>query len=173
MIWIGWSLIALGAAVAGVIGAGAALPRDHAVRRRMRLSQPAAAVWHRITDYEGATAWRSGLKRVERLPDHHGNEVWRETSSDAIDLETTLVEPPHRLVRRIAGNRRDFGGQWEYEIVGDGAGTLVTITERGEVYNPLFRFVSRFILGHTRTVDAYLRDLGSSFGEAATIEDGG
>ncbi len=32
----------------------------------------------------------------------------------------------------------------------------VTITERGSVYNPIFRFMSRFIFGHTATVEAYL-----------------
>ncbi|HMA23731.1 MAG TPA: hypothetical protein VKP00_07045, partial [Gemmatimonadaceae bacterium] len=41
----------------------------------------------------------------------------------------------------------------------------VTIVERGSVYNPLFRFVSRFFMGHTATIDAYLRALGKRFGE--------
>lgn len=40
----------------------------------------------------------------------------------------------------------------EYRLVPDGAGTRVTITENGEVYNPLFRFVSRFLMGHTSTI---------------------
>ena len=34
------------------------------------------------------------------------------------------------------------------------------ITENGEVYNPLFRFMSRFVFGHTATIDKYLEDLG-------------
>ena len=32
----------------------------------------------------------------------------------------------------------------------------MTITERGEVYNPIFRFVSRFVLGHEKTINTYL-----------------
>ena len=40
----------------------------------------------------------------------------------------------------------------------------VTITERGSVRNPLFRFVSRFIMGHTASIDLYLRALGEHFG---------
>jgi hypothetical protein len=38
-------------------------------------------------------------------------------------------------------------------------GTTLTVVERGEVYNPVFRFVSRYVIGHTRTLDAYFADL--------------
>ena len=44
----------------------------------------------------------------------------------------------------------------------------VTITERGWVSNPIFRFVSRFVMGHTSTLDAYLRALGKHFGSEPT-----
>ena len=47
----------------------------------------------------------------------------------------------------------------------------MTISERGEVYNPLYRFVSRFFIGHTRTIDAYLAELARSFGEEPTPRD--
>jgi hypothetical protein len=40
-------------------------------------------------------------------------------------------------------------------------GTRVTITERGEIYNPIFRFVARFFLGYTATMDATLRALST------------
>jgi hypothetical protein len=40
----------------------------------------------------------------------------------------------------------------------------VQITERGEVYNPVFRFVSRFIMGHSATASAFLKALGAKFG---------
>jgi hypothetical protein len=38
-------------------------------------------------------------------------------------------------------------------------GSRVTITERGEIYNPIFRFVARFFLGYTATMDAALQAL--------------
>jgi hypothetical protein len=46
--------------------------------------------------------------------------------------------------------------------------TRVTITERGWVSNPLFRFVSRFIMGQTSSMETYLRSLGKHFGRATT-----
>ena len=40
-----------------------------------------------------------------------------------------------------------------------GAGTVVTITENGEVYNPLFRFMAHYVFGHEGTIETYLRQL--------------
>ena len=68
-----------------------------------------------------------------------------------------------RLVTRIADTGLPFGGQWTYELVPDGEGTRLTITEDGEVYNPLFRFVSRFVMGHTATIERYLDDVEKRF----------
>jgi hypothetical protein len=39
---------------------------------------------------------------------------------------------------------------------------MLRITEDGEVYNPVFRFVSRFVMGHTATMDKYLADVGKA-----------
>lgn len=48
--------------------------------------------------------------------------------------------------------------------------TLVRITEDGEVYNPFFRFMSRFVLGQTATLDAYLKAMGKAVGEDVQID---
>jgi hypothetical protein len=38
----------------------------------------------------------------------------------------------------------------------------VTIREDGEVYNPVFRFASRFIIGHDATTRKYIAALEAS-----------
>ena len=65
----------------------------------------------------------------------------------------------------IADKDIPFGGTWDYRIEQDGTGSRITITENGEVYNPIFRFVSRFVLGHTATLDKYLTALASKVGD--------
>jgi len=35
----------------------------------------------------------------------------------------------------------------------------VAITEDGEVYNPFFRFMSRFVFGHAATLDEFVKNL--------------
>jgi hypothetical protein len=43
-------------------------------------------------------------------------------------------------------------------------GSLLTITEHGEIYNPLFRSISRYLLGYTATIDNYLQALHAKLG---------
>ena len=72
------------------------------------------------------------------------------------DVPVDIVErvEPSRLVTRIRPGQ-PFGGTWTIEI----ADAQVRITENGEVYNPLFRFLARFLFGHTATIDGALKKL--------------
>ena len=49
-------------------------------------------------------------------------------------------------------------------------GSRRIISEEGEVYDPFIRLVWRFIRGHRKTLEAYLRDLARKFGEEAEPE---
>jgi hypothetical protein len=63
-------------------------------------------------------------------------------------------------VTRIADPHLPFGGTWTYEVApAVGGGSTLTITENGEVYNLVFRFISRFVMGYTATIDRYLEAL--------------
>ena len=68
-------------------------------------------------------------------------------------------EPPSLLVARVDGNDLPFGGTWTYRIAPAPGGSELTITEDGEVYNVIFRFMSRFVFGHYATMDAYIENL--------------
>lgn len=68
-------------------------------------------------------------------------------------------ETPHRLVTAIVDRHLPFAGSWTYEFTPDGAGTRLTITERGEVYNPFFRFISRFVIGNPRSLHDFFSTL--------------
>ena len=85
---------------------------------------------------------------------------WRERAGgDAIMFEVVESRPHERLEVRIADPDLPFGGTWTYELLPETVSTRLRITERGEVYNPVFRFMSRFVFGHAATLDAYLADL--------------
>ena len=60
---------------------------------------------------------------------------------------------------RIADPELPFGGTWTYELKPEGTGTRLVITERGEVYNPIFRFMSRFVFSRTATMEKMVADL--------------
>lgn len=170
-----WALYALGVVVAlvvGVVTVGALLPRDHVAGLTARIAATPDSVWAVLTDPSAFPSWRSDVKRVEQVPGDRPWASWKEYSgSDAITLAMEQADRPKRLVTRITDKNLPFGGWWEYRIEPDGsAASKVTITEHGSVYNPLFRFVSRFVMGHTATIDGYLRALGRKFGSEPTPE---
>ena len=159
--------IALVAAVVAVVGA--LLPKDHVARRTVVIHQSEDAVWATITDFAASPGWRRDITAVELLPPESGRARFRETSRHgAVLYEVEERTASRRLVTRIADPDLPFGGRWIYELVSEGGGTRVTITEKGEVNNVIFRFLSRVVFGHTTTIDGYLRALGARYGEDLT-----
>ena len=165
-----WLLIG-GAVLMGLIGLivliGAVLPQSHVASVARDYDADPAAVWRNITDVERFAEWRPGLQQAERLTADGGKEGWREkTKHDAMTIEVTESVPNQRLVTRIADEGLPFGGTWTYELKPIDRGTRLTITERGEVYNPVFRFVSRFVMGHTATMETYHEGLAKRLATA-------
>jgi hypothetical protein len=171
MRWIGIAVAALAAIVLIVVVVGALLPKGHVASRRVRLSAPPDRVFAIISDVGATASWRKDITRVEMLPVEDGKTVFREQGGhDAITYRVEALDPPRRMQVRIADTGLPFGGTWTYELAPHGSGgTELTITERGEVYNPVFRFMSRFVFSHYATIDGYLRALGAKLGEAEPV----
>lgn len=153
---------------------GAMLPREHVATMSATVAAPPDKVWAAITDVTAYPAWRSDLKSVEIVT--QSPLSWREVSSQGpMTLAVETFEPPRRMAARITDQDQPFGGAWEYVVAPDSADatkTRVTITERGWVSNWIFRFASRFVIGHYSTLDAYLRALSRKFGaEVAPTRD--
>jgi hypothetical protein len=130
-IWIVASLFAVVGVVALI---GYFLPISHEASRSADFNKPPDAVWALIAD-----------------PNSYG-EWWQGS-----DVKTTVVEsiPPSRLVTRIVGETQ-FGGTWTLEIVPAASGSRLTVTERGEIYNIVFRTLAKYVFGYTGTMDRFL-----------------
>lgn len=143
-----------------VVGVGYSLPSDHRATGEATLRTSPQSLYQLITDVDRFPQWRSSVERIERLPDIAGKTRFREIGGDGTILyEVDSAVPNQRLVTRIADPTLPFGGSWTYELVPRGDSTTLRITENGEVYNPIFRFVSRFVMGHTATIEKYLSDV--------------
>jgi uncharacterized protein YndB with AHSA1/START domain len=155
-----------------VVVTGALLPRKHHATRRVEFHQPREAVWQAITDYEKFPEWRPTVKRVEPLPASGGKPAWRETDSHGQVLPMEVIDwtPPARMAVRIADPNLPFGGTWTNENEPIQGGSALRITEDGEIYNPIFRFMARFVFGYTATKDDNLKALGARFGETVQVE---
>jgi hypothetical protein len=147
---IRWLLL-LGAALAVLVlvvwVTGLLLPVAHVASRTATFSAPTDAVYRTIADRDRYVEW------------------WDD------DTPTRVVDsdPPTRFVTRIADGL-PFGGTWTFEVAPEGSGSRLTITERGEVYNPIYRVMSRYVFGQTATMDRFLGALArrlSTAGSAA------
>lgn len=159
LVTVGSGLVLL---VGVVLLVGMALPVSHVASVSDTVPASPEAVWTVITDVEAFPSWRRGVEEVERLPDRDGRPAWREVArTGAMTLEVVRSRPDRLWVTRIADPDLPFGGTWTFELEPEGPVTRLTITENGQVYNPFFRFMARFVFGHEATARAYLEDLRS------------
>jgi uncharacterized protein YndB with AHSA1/START domain len=156
------------AAVAIVAAIGWMLPVRHQATASRAYRASPGALYALITDVASFPSWRSDVKGVETLSNDNGRRRWKETTKNgSITYVVERSVPEQLLVSRIADKGLPFGGAWTYELApaGDGV-TALRITEDGEVYNPIFRFVSRFVMGHDATMKQYLSAVATRFPEA-------
>jgi ribosome-associated toxin RatA of RatAB toxin-antitoxin module len=161
MRWILWTMLVLLGVVGAVAIIGWLLPVGHEASRTSQFDQSPQRVYDVVADVGDYASWFEGVTRIEMLDSANGRVRFREhTTTGPVTMEVEEARPSSRFVTRIADPDQPFGGTWTFEITPDGAGTRLTITERGEIYNPIFRFMARFVFGYTGTMDGYLRSLG-------------
>lgn len=164
--WLGILVAVVVGLIALVAAIGAFLPRDHVAVRQVVIDKPAEEIWAVMADFGAAPSWRPEIEKCERMPDQNGHEVWKEIGEgQEIPYEAIEMDAPRRMVRNIVDPNLPFGGGWTMELSPSGTGTQVKITEEGFVSNPIWRFVSVVVIGHTTYLDLYLTNLGKKFGQ--------
>ena len=134
MKWILYALLAI-IVVAGVVAiVGYFLPVAHEASRSAEFNQPPRVVYALVSDLENYSTW------------------WPENE---VDVEVVEAVPPARFVTRIVGESA-FGGTWTIDIVPISTGSRLTITERGEIYNVIFRPLGKYVFGYTSTMESFL-----------------
>lgn len=160
-------LLALGLTVAVMYGMGVMIPQTHTASLTVRLEAPLDSVWAAVSTPSAFPAWRPEVRSVEVLRTEEGRRAWREVTGEGpLTLEVIAWEPPTRMVTRIADEGLPYGGTWTYRLHAAGSGTRLTLTENGEIYSPLFRFMAQFFFGHEGSLSAYRDALVARFGAA-------
>jgi uncharacterized protein YndB with AHSA1/START domain len=153
------------AVVLVVLIVGWSLPVDHEASRSATFNTTPNALYALVSDVASYPRWWSEISQIEMLPADGGRIRFREhMTTGPIVMEVIDAVPPSRFVTRIADPDQPFGGTWTFEITAESRGTRLTITERGEIYNPLFRFMSRYVFGYTGTMESFLDALASKVG---------
>lgn len=152
-----WSVLLLVTPILVVVGGGSAQPVSHVASGSVTLPTSPAETYAVIADVQSYPRWWNDLSRVEMLPARDGRPRFRQfMGSDPVVIEIVEATPPHRWVTRIADPDQPFGGTWTIEVAPARGGSAVTVTERGEVYNPAFRFLSKFVFGYESTIRSFL-----------------
>lgn len=157
------------ALIIAVLLIGAFLPKSHVASRQIVLHRSPDEVYQTVRDFAAAPNWRPDLERVEMVATADNQVRFREHGTQGT-ITYDLIEdrPGEKIVTRIADLDLGYSGSWTYIFTKEAEGTRVQITEAGEVSNILFRFVSRFIFGHTSSIEKYLTALGKKFGKEVT-----
>ncbi len=146
--------------IAVVYVIGLMLPVQHTASLEADIAASTDEVWNRITMIEKYPEWRKEIKKVEYVSptrwieyDKHNNTPY--SIAESIPLQKWVIV--------IDSKKLPYGGRWTYTINETADQTHISITEDGEVYNPIFRFISRYIMGHDATMKEYLAKLQASF----------
>ena len=133
------------------------LPEKHKASVTQELDLPAVKTWQLITDFEQLPKWRSNIASVKQI----SPTTWVEINhqNEQIKYEQIEKTDQKRLVTQIASKGLPYSGNWIFTVKPTGDRSILTIEEQGQVYNPLFRFVAKFIIGHKSSINQYIEDL--------------
>ena len=134
MKWIIRIITSIVAVMALIALVGFFLPVAHEASRTAEFNKPPETVYALISDLKNYPTW------------------WPENE---VNVEVVEAVPPTKFVTRIVGESA-FGGTWTMDIAPTSTGSRLTITERGEIYNVIFRTLAYFVFGYTATMDSCL-----------------
>lgn len=99
--------------------------------------------WDSLTAFDRWGLWYPEISNVEPLPDSAGARRILITGEwGEIPTVVTAWNPPYNL--RTQMDQGTFKGSWNWELRSVPEGTMVTVTESGEVRNPFFRALMIF-----------------------------
>ena len=157
--------IVIGALLCVVFGVGTFLPVSHTASVTRVIAAPPDEVWGVVADVQSYPEWRPDVDSIEILNLPGAPRAWIEHGpGGTLPFAAEIDAPPRRLVTRIDTDDLPFGGKWTTTLGPVEGGTEVTIREDGEVKSALYRFVSRFVIGHDRTIRTYLDALDVRMG---------
>jgi uncharacterized protein YndB with AHSA1/START domain len=165
-----YSLLVVLAVAAGLLALLAFMRRDHKVELVVTYQNTApAAVWQLLTDHAAEPAWLPAFGSVLREPDIGGHAVWTHAAPDrsfSFTLMTISAIPEQRYERILLRDRQprnqSWDGRWVFELVPQGSGTQLRITEYGWSDGFPF-FIQQRILG---SPDTFLKFYAESIGQA-------
>ena len=142
---------------------GARMPATHSVSVTGVVQAPPEKVFGLITDVKNGDNWRPEVKSVTTLAPDHGRDHWVEHLAYHQYMTFLAVDTVPTTLRRVKLDdpKAAYRGTWTYELApGPTAeSTTVKITEDGYINPPMYRFVMARVMGPTKNLDTYMKNL--------------
>ncbi len=187
MKWILIAMVVSMVLIGVVVLAGGLLPREHRVSQSAVVAAPPARAFALLADVAGAASWQGDVYEIVPVASAETvsmepaasveptepmastapaaqTEQFREIGKrGAQRVQLISAKSPAELTIARRGGGVAFRGTWHYRLQPVDEGTRITVTERGEIPNPVFRLLSRVIVGRDRALDAQLTALKAHF----------
>jgi hypothetical protein len=142
---------------------GARLPYNHSVSVIGVVPAPQEKVFALITNVAHDSDWRPAVKSVTILSTNKDPDHWVEylDHGQFMTFLAIRTDPPMRRDVQLDDPHASYGGTWTYELSPGPAPATTTlrITETGFIKPPIYRFVMAHLMGPTRNLDQYMKDI--------------
>lgn len=153
-------LLALMVLVGGTALVFVAFPMQHQAFRSTTLDAQPSAAYTIISDVENYPQWRTGVERVEILPDDGKGLRYREFGARGpVTFRVEVASPGTEFRVRIEDEAIPVEGRWSYAFAPDPTGTELTIVESGEAFSFVFRLLAEFGYPQASTMEEVMSDL--------------
>ncbi len=143
-----------------IIG-GLFLPKSHKVTKTMFVKYDPENVYLFITNVKEYPKWLHRVKKVEIVSTNpSGLTSWQEHYSYGKPMMYQIMEaaPYSDLTIKTANAEAYYVNTWKINIKEVENGTMLTITEDGDIYNPFFRTIAK-LRGTDYSLNEYMADL--------------
>ena len=148
---------------------GTLLPANHVAKGSRTIGAAHLKAAHWIRDIQSQPAWRKDVKEIvviDRVPALRYREI---SAHGKIQFVFREISRDTQFESVIDDASQPFGGRWLITLENAMPHTVVTIREEGEVRSPLFRFFSKYVFGHDKTLNQYLDDLAAHAKQEALV----
>lgn len=139
------------AASLAVVMIGFLLPSTRQGRSERLLPASPALIAETLLDVRSQPAWRRGIASVDVTPDG-----WTERTVRGETITFRVGQHRPDLIALTFESRRGYHGSWTGELIPQGGGTLLRVTETAVTPSPTGRILSRLFFDPEAYARAYL-----------------
>ena len=117
--WLLFLFLGLFVSVAGIYGAGSALPETLVSVRMAEFNTPLPTVWEAVTDYEKLPDWNPYVRAARQIPNPESDApLWHIEDSNGnnmvVEVVTSISHVSYHV--QLVENTLPFSGSWEFEF---------------------------------------------------------